>query len=101
MYKGAGVWGSRDVCLLGGWCLCCGWQERSFQRRYEARGEGSYRRCRERHVKERKTPRAGDRARCWAMGELCSGSDVQGMTFAPARSSKHQIGSGVALNFWT
>lgn len=31
----------------------------------------------------------------WTMGKLCSGSDVQGMTFA--RSS---VGSGVALNFW-
>lgn len=33
----------------------------------------------------------------WAMGKPSSGSGVQGMTFAPARSS---IGSGVALNFW-
>ena len=46
-----------------------------------ARRVESYRRCREGHVKERETPRAGDRASVRGDGELCSGSDVQQMTF--------------------
>lgn len=31
MYVKSGVWGSRPVCLLGGWCLCYRWLERSLQ----------------------------------------------------------------------
>lgn len=57
MCEETGVWGSRDVCLLGGWCLCCGRQGRSFWRKQEKHRLGKiYGRYSEYHVKERKDP---------------------------------------------
>lgn len=90
------MWGSRDVCLLGGWCLCCGWQERSLQRRQDKHGGGTSTAGAESVTSRRgeEDPEGQRQGRCsgrWRSWFGRAGSDVLSDT---------SVDFGMPTNFW-